>query len=215
MNQGRSTRAYDARSRQRAAKLREERVLDVAGTMFAENGWSLTTITAIAQAAGVSPDFIYKKFRSKAQLLLAALRHRAFGPHPDLRTAVEALGIGEMPNLESRVDALVAFAARSMPVMAPLIPALVLAADQDDDAEQFFDGMQATRRGTTAILATLLTGAEQPSMALVDELFVLTSAPTYLQFVNELSWTDDRYAAWLTGAVIDTVTRHATDADSS
>lgn len=190
-------------------------MLDVAGTLFAERGWSLTTIGGIARAAGVSTDFVYQRFRSKAQLLLAALRHRAFGPHPDLRAAVEALGIGELPDLRTRVDALVAFAARSMPVMAPLVPALVLAADQDDDSRRFLDGMQATRRGTTAILATLLTGAEQPPATLVDELFVLTSAPTYLQFVRDLGWTDARYAAWLTEAVVDAVTRHTVTDDRS
>ena len=58
-----------------AAETRE-RLLRAAADVFAERGYDGTRVADIAAAAGVSNGALYAHFASKADLLVAALRHR-------------------------------------------------------------------------------------------------------------------------------------------
>lgn len=52
---------------------RQERILDAAARLFAENGFHRTTTKDIAQKAGVSEGTLYNHFDSKDELLLALM----------------------------------------------------------------------------------------------------------------------------------------------
>src|SRR3977135_3129554 len=100
-------RAYDASRRRAEAGRNRARILDVAERLFLRDGYSVTTIAAIAGDAGVSADTIYKSFGGKPGLV-RAIRTRALegeGPVPaeqrsdalhtpeaDPRTIIEAWG---------------------------------------------------------------------------------------------------------------------------
>lgn len=190
------SRPYDASGRRAAAEERARRVLDVAAASFAEHGWSGTTVAGVAAAAGVSDDLVHQRFGSKATLLLAALRQRAFVDSGDLAGAVAGLSLSREPDPERRLALLVGLASRSMPDIAPLVPALHQAAATDRVARQTVEEMQAQRRTTTAAAVEALLG-EVPHPRVVDEVVLLTSAETYLQLA-EAGWTGPDYTRWLT-----------------
>ena len=52
---------------------REEQILDAAGLVFAERGFALASVGAVARRAGISKPLIYNYFGSKDGLLIACL----------------------------------------------------------------------------------------------------------------------------------------------
>ena len=57
-----------------AQSLRREHLIDTAIALFAEHGYHATGIDTILAAAGVSKKTLYRHFRSKEELILAALK---------------------------------------------------------------------------------------------------------------------------------------------
>jgi len=58
-----------------AAKSRREHLIKTAVELFSERGYHATGIDTILATAGVSKKTLYNHFRSKDELILAALRH--------------------------------------------------------------------------------------------------------------------------------------------
>jgi AcrR family transcriptional regulator len=61
-------RAYDGSGRQQRAEATRTATLDVAERLFLEDGYTATTVAAIAETAGVSEATIYKSYGGKAGL---------------------------------------------------------------------------------------------------------------------------------------------------
>src|SRR4051812_3313727 len=61
--------AYDNSSRAAAAGATRTKVLAAARDAFLTSGYAGTTIRAVAEAAGVSQETVYKRFGNKARLL--------------------------------------------------------------------------------------------------------------------------------------------------
>src|SRR4051812_39559805 len=95
-------RRYDSTARQAEAQSRREAVTDVAARLFVKHGYAETTITQIAEAAGVSPQLVYAAFGGKAGLLSAVVDVLSAGDHepglirdrPDSRALLD---IDDMP----------------------------------------------------------------------------------------------------------------------
>ena len=199
-------RTYDSSKRQAAAHARRERVLDVASRRFVEEGWSRTSVAAVAAEAGVSPELVSRAFGDKAALLMAAFRRTSFGALPDLQAAFGALRLGDEPDLGVRLDRFVEFACNAFEAMTPLVPALHRAADQDESARRLVERARERRRGTSAELVALLSppgAVVRPGAA--DVVYVITSGETYLQFMGEVGWTREDFAPWLRQALQDAV----------
>ena len=62
-------RSYDATRRAEAAARTRQSILEAARTLFAENGYSATSMAAIAQAAGVALDTVYASAGRKPALV--------------------------------------------------------------------------------------------------------------------------------------------------
>ena len=77
-------RSYDASRRQAGAQRRREAVLDSAREIFLSDGFTRTTVAAIARGAGVSQETVYKTFGGKPGLVEALYRRalRGAGPVP-------------------------------------------------------------------------------------------------------------------------------------
>ena len=59
-------------------------ILDAALRLLDEVGYQDMSIAAIASAAGVGRPAVYRRYRSKADLAVAAILHITAGPEPDL-----------------------------------------------------------------------------------------------------------------------------------
>lgn len=206
-------RTYDSTRRRAAAEERQRQVLDVAARRFAADGWTNTTVAEVAEEAGVSPELIFRKIGGKGGLLVGALQQGSAGPGPDLKTAIRQLGLDKETSAAKRLAALADLSARSTEAQAPLVPALATAADQDAEARATVKEVQQRRRAAARALAAALVGAKRSAPAdLADEVYVLTSAETYLQFTREAGWSRKRYAEWLHNALRDALARHGVKA---
>jgi AcrR family transcriptional regulator len=91
-------RPYRSAHRQQQAAQTRALVLAAATSLFADRGWSATGIRDIAREAGVAVETVYANFRSKTELLLAAIDVGVVGdvePVPlSQRPEFAALGVG-------------------------------------------------------------------------------------------------------------------------
>jgi AcrR family transcriptional regulator len=131
-------RSYDARMRREQALRNHDRIIDRAQGRFLRDGYGPTTISAIAEDAGVSVDTIYKSFGGKPGLI-RAISTRALegiGPVPaeqrsddlqaretDPRKLVSRWGVfvTEIAPLAAPIMLLVRDAAGSHPELRPLV----------------------------------------------------------------------------------------------
>jgi len=94
----RARRAYRSPRREQQAAETRAMVVAAAARLFGERGWAGTGMRDVARAAGVSVETVYASFRSKADLLLAAIDVAVVGdaaPVPlDQRPEFAALGSG-------------------------------------------------------------------------------------------------------------------------
>lgn len=91
-------RAYRSARRQQQAAQTRALVLGAATSLFADRGWSATGMRDVAKEAGVAVETVYANFRSKTELLLAAIDVGVVGdaePVPlSQRPEFAALGVG-------------------------------------------------------------------------------------------------------------------------
>jgi len=128
-----SGRRYDSTGRLRAAERTRARVLDVARERFLANGYAATTVAAIATAAGVSVETIYKSYGGKAGLV-RSLRDAALrggGPVPaEQRSDKQAAAASDPREIIAGWGRLTS---EVMPRVAPILLLVRAAAGADDE----------------------------------------------------------------------------------
>src|SRR5687767_14645859 len=67
-------------TRQEQARATRARICDAAAELFAERGYSATTMEAVAKRAGVAVQTVYFAFRTKGLLFLDVVVRLAHGP---------------------------------------------------------------------------------------------------------------------------------------
>jgi AcrR family transcriptional regulator len=75
-------RSYDASLRQEQARRSHDRIVEIAQGRFLRDGYGATTISAIAEDAGVSVDTVYKAFGGKPGLIRAMAANALLGRGP-------------------------------------------------------------------------------------------------------------------------------------
>jgi AcrR family transcriptional regulator len=87
------TAATGSRQQQRSRST-QRRVLEAAVECLVERGWSGTTTTLVAERAGVSRGAQLHHYRTKSDLLVAAVEHLAERRNAELRAEAAALPAG-------------------------------------------------------------------------------------------------------------------------
>ncbi len=198
-------RRYDASGRRAAARARRERVLRAAEALFGASGYATTTVAAIAEAADVSAETVYKTFGGKSGLVRALWQK-----------ALE--GAGPVP-AELRSDALRALAdpgalvlgwARLATEVAPrVVPVLLLVRDAavgDPAMRSMYAEMEAGRleRMTDNARHLAEAGHLRPGVDLAeaaDLLFAVSSPEMFELLVLRRGWSLDRYARFVADAI--------------
>jgi AcrR family transcriptional regulator len=190
----------------RAARVleNEERIVRAARELFVRDGYQATTLTAVADAAGVAHRTVYVRFGTKAALL-----HRMIGMAltSDLapadvvsrqwyRTATTA------PALEDRIAAFADGSARLMASAADVIAVAQQAvAGEPLLAAAAQEGRAATRDAVRTFWARARDDGLLPAGCdltwLADTTSVLAHAETYLLMRQTLEMTPERYQNWL------------------
>lgn len=197
-----SRRSYrSSRRRQQAAQTREA-VLAAAGRLFAERGWPGTGMRDVAAVADVAVETVYANFRSKADLLLAAIDAAVVGDTAEVpladRPGFAALGTG--PPAERA-----AAAARLMLGIqqrtAGLHRALAQAAAGDAELARRRRADEERRRLSVEQGAALVAG-RPVSTRERDGLWAVLSIEVYELLTGLSGWTDQQYEDWVAEMVL-------------
>jgi AcrR family transcriptional regulator len=190
----------------RAARVREneERIVRAAHGLFVRDGYQATTLTAVADAAGVAHRTVYVRFGTKAALLKRVIDVALVGDLAPVdvinrewyRTAMTA------PTLDERIAAMAEGSARLMASAADLIAV----AREAEPAEPLLAaaaraGRAATRDAVRAFWARAhddkLLPADCDLAWLADTTSALAHAETYLLMRETLGMAPDEYERWL------------------
>jgi AcrR family transcriptional regulator len=199
--------AYDNSSRAAAAGATRTKVLVAARDAFLTTGYAGTTIRAVAEAAGVSQETVYKRFGNKARLLKDVYDVAMAGDEEPVPVAdrPEARALRAAPG---PAEAAVAYGrlARALTERAGPVMRIVLSArGGDPDLDAFVATVDAERlTGATfavrdwAARGWLRDGLDADRAR--DQLWTLNSPAVWL-LLGERGWSGADYEAWLAGAL--------------
>lgn len=194
-------RRYDASRRRLKAAQRRRVVLDAAQELFFSRGYAATTITAVAEAAEVSPETVYKGFGGKPGLV-RELRTRALlgaGPVPAEDPSDQ---LRELTDPRAVVRGWAKLAGEVAPRVAPILGLVREAALLDPTLRDLADQLDADRLRRMRANARFLADAGhlRPEVSLsqaTDVLFAVSSQQMYDLLVVRRGWSVRRYSAFV------------------
>lgn len=191
-------RTYDTTRRRAAAARTRERMLAAARREFAERGFPATTVEAIAEAAGVSPQTFYNAFGSKRGALFALLDEMPAAADP----AALATALAEAPDASRQLALLVDFRLRLYAAALDVLEAVRAAATHDPDvAAVWSEGEDRRKRNHQKLLSSwhargdLRAGLTRKRAD--DALWAMTGPDVYRLFVVERGWKRETFRNWL------------------
>jgi AcrR family transcriptional regulator len=202
-------RRYDSSRRQEQARHNRWAILQAARQLFLEHGYAATTMPAIASAAGVSVQTVYKAFSNKPRLAKAVFDVAMAGddePIPMLQRA--ALGrVHDEPDPRTRLRLYGEFLAEVAPRHVPVQLVIRDAATNDPGAWAVWAELQSERlRGMTLFARALHdTGHLRSGISTTearDVLWTYNSAELFQLLVLERGWSAKRYGKWVADALI-------------
>jgi AcrR family transcriptional regulator len=203
-------RRYDATRRQAQAAQTRQDILAAAHELFLEHGYARTTLTGIAQAAGVVVETIYRAFGSKAALFKAVVEAAVAGG-----AARAAVPVEQRPAIQAVIEEtdprrqLELYAATQPGIHARLgllFRTLAAAAADDPELAEVWTQLEDQRLTGLRRFAQLLAdrGVLSPGMS-VDEardlLWTLNSHAVHDLLVVQRGWSPERYRDWLATAL--------------
>ena len=196
-----SRRRYVTPKRDRRAAATRAAILAAAEELFLREGYTRTSMKAVAIRAGVSERTMYLAFATKASLLrqviqLAVQGDEALTPISE-RPEWRAVVVGATDEVFDRFAAL---STTTMTRTADIIALGESAASTDPELVEYRDRAHAATRADLRALATELNrrGALGPGISeqdTVDTLYALaTNESIFLRLTRQCGWTPERYA---------------------
>lgn len=194
-------RAYRSPRREQQAAATRTSVLATATRLFGERGWAATGIRDVAREAGVSVETVYAHFRTKSDLLMAALDVAIVGdaePVPlDRRAQFVELGHGSR---EQRIRAAARLVTDIHRRTAGVNLALREAARSDPALDRLMREREEGRLSNVVEGLTLVVGHPvTPEEA--DALWAVLDIGVYRMLTDLRGWTPQQYETWLAGAI--------------
>jgi len=197
-------RRYDATRRQQAAAERRQKVLEVAVELFAQRGYTQTTMADIAVEAGVALDTIYATIGTKPELFRLLLETAISGTGE----VVPVLDRDYVARMRAELDPagkLAIYAAALTEIharLAPLYRALQAAAPESPELATIWQNLLARRARNMPLLIAELerTNALRPELTTqnaVDTVWAINSTEVYVLLRNQRGWTEAQYESWL------------------
>ncbi len=188
-------RPYNSPHREARANATGQRVLEAAGSLFAEHGFLAITMEQIARQAGVSIATVYLYFPGKAAIVSAMAEAIAASPELSVEQVerepnpIEQMRIGaHIMRLLNERSWLVADILRSARGTDPHL-ADVWALWQERHAAAIRRGIQAGGK--------LRAGLDLDEA--VDVFYALAGTEVYRSLVHERGWSPEHYERWLFG----------------
>jgi AcrR family transcriptional regulator len=197
-------RRYHSPLRAEQADGTRRRVLAAARELFLAHGYAGTTVAAVAQAAGVSPDTIYVSLGGKQGLLEGVLSLARSDPEdPTQRDQQHRRDeVGALADPHQRLRRLVELSCETLARTDPVHAVLRGAADGHPFAAELYARMLALRLQVQARnLETYLGDALRPGLSVkqaAEHYSALLSPELYHLLTVTQRWATRRYASWVT-----------------
>jgi len=200
-------RAYDSSRRRAQAAATRRDILQAAQRLFEQQGYPATSMTAIADEAGVAVKTVYLAFETKRGVLLALW-------HLLLRGDEEPVPIGQRPWYQEVIAEpdserklfLTAHNSRLIKERAgPLMAILRSAAPTDPDLDALWQRIQTDFYDHQRRIVDSLAEGEalRPGLDVAraaDLLWTLNHPDVYWLLVGQRGWTPEEYEEWLADA---------------
>jgi len=200
-------RRYNASGRRAQAERSLALIADAAGDLFLTHGYAATTIASISAQAGVSVETVYKGFGGKPRLVRAICAQALAGSGS---VAAEQRS-DELQRTEPNPRAIIrGWGALTVEVAPRIVPILLLVRDaalhdpaMADMQVELDDSRLArmTRNATTLADAGHLRPG-LTTLAAAEVLWTYSSPEFYELLVLRRGWTLERYAGFITEAMI-------------
>jgi AcrR family transcriptional regulator len=195
-------RRYDAARRRRDAAERRRRVVEAAHALFTAQGFSRTTVVAVAEAAAVSPETIYKSFGGKAGLVRAIWQGALAGvgpEHAERRADAVAASAGSGTEI---VEGWLRLALEVAPRATPVLALVRSAAEVDPEARGLLEEIERGRAERMLHNARALADGDllRPDLSLeaARDLLLAFSGELYDRLVLRAGWEAEAYVATMT-----------------
>jgi TetR/AcrR family transcriptional regulator, regulator of autoinduction and epiphytic fitness len=209
-------RRYDASRRREQAQRTRAEILVAARRLFLDGGYAPTTMTAIAEEAGVSVETIYGAWGGKAgvvqALLTASIRGDEAAPPFEESEGIQAVIVESDPRRQFELYCSVLVGVQQR--LAPLRRILREAAPSDPklaatDAKHKSDRLAGVTRFAELLAARGALRADVDVERARDVLWTLNSSEVYDLLVTERGWAPGDYGRWiadsLTAALLEPV----------
>jgi AcrR family transcriptional regulator len=200
-------RRYDSSGRRERARQTRDQILDVAEELFMSGGYAATTIAAIAAAARVSVETIYKGFGGKPGLVRAIVERGLAGQGPVPAEQRSDHVRDTEPDPRRILAAWGTFTAEIGPRVAPILALARDAAASDPDVAAVLEQISAARLERMTVNARGLSDAGHlrpgitPTQA-ADILWTYSSPELYGLLVTRRGWSAERYGQFVAQALI-------------
>lgn len=206
-------RQYDAaRRRDRAAQRRSD-VVEAAWQLFSTHGFSRGTVAAVAEAARVSPETIYKSFGGKGGLVRSIWERALAGTgaeHAERRADAIA---ATAPSGTTIVEGWLRLALEVAPRAGPVLALVRSAAEVDEEARGLLDEIELGRSERMLHNARALAagGHLRPDLDVEDarDLLLLFSGDLYDRLVLRAGWDPEAYVSTMTRMMAAALLRQA------
>lgn len=198
---GSDRKPYESPSRRDAARRTRAEVLAAFREMLFADGYRASTIRAVAERAGVSPETIYKTFGGKPGLIKALWDVTLAGDDEPVAMA-ERAQLREVWATGEPAAKMLLYARFVRGVHERLAALAALLAQAGPEAAAVLEAGERERRiGVGAFVdhladtGTLRAGADRVHAA--DACWALTSAALYVQLTTAAAWDAVTYESWL------------------
>lgn len=191
-------RPYRSAVRQQSAADTRRRIALAARDLFAEDGFSGTTVATIAARAGVATPTVYATFGSKGAIVRALLAQME--TDADSTDWVER--IAQEPNPHAKLEAFVKWTTVLFSSSKVLIQAANGATADPAMNDLRKEGDRHRRQALRGLIGLLVQSNALPAglneEIALDRAWMLTGIELYLSATEGCNWTDEQYQQWLT-----------------
>jgi AcrR family transcriptional regulator len=195
-------RRYDATRRREAAARTRAAILDAARELFTERGYTATSMSAIAERAGVALDTVYAAAGRKPELARLLIETAISGSGQAIpaeqRDYVRA--IQAAPDARAKIAVYAAAMAAIAPRLAPVLGIIQQAARDEPELAALWNQISERRAANMRLfVANLATAAPlrlDPDQA-ADVVWATNAAELYQLLAGQRGWSPERYERFL------------------
>lgn len=217
MSEVNMSRRYNAPRRAEQAAATREAIITAASTLFARDGYSATTVAAIAAEARVTPKSVYS-LADKPQLLLLAVDRAIVGDDEPvaLIDRAEMREILDARDLRSQARLVARLSVTTLKRLYPIYRAFEHAAASDPAISAAWQESQRARRtDVRAVVKSIdAAGGLREGLSVdraTDTLWALVGWHPFALLVEERGWSDEQLTRWLEDVYVSLLGRPDSD----